>query len=107
MGGRSEIFFTGIRNIAIDLIRHSHSFSTDFALLVSGNTTGPADKYSFFKLNKCKLQTSLSPRNPGKMDLLQTLVVMADKRLGDRGKRILRAVARSGKKFHSNLSSSD
>ena len=101
---------TGISNISIDLIRHSHSFSTDFALLVSrvsGNTTGPADKYFFFKLNKYKLQASLSPRSPGKMDVLQTLVVMADKRLGDRGKRILRAVARFDKTFHSNFSSSD
>ena len=75
--------------------------------MVSRNTKRPADKYSFFKLNKYKLQTSLSPKSPGKMDVLQTMVVMADKRLGDRGKRILRAVARSGKKFHSNLSSSD
>ena len=41
------------------------------------------------------------------MDVLQTLVVMADKRLGDRGKRILRAVARFDKKFHFNLFSSD
>ena len=41
------------------------------------------------------------------MDVLQTLVVMADKRLGDRGKRILRAVARFDKTFLSNFSSSD